>query len=305
MKRYLFPLLLLAPMLGLAQIQIIGKITDSNENALEGVSIQIQNTETVILSNSKGQFYFDLEENAYTLELCFPSYLPLEIAVDSSSYIKIMLEKDPYWESERDNPNCPMPAANFLAIGYNGGEETPLGIEIHNVSNRLMEEWVHLAARVRYRRGDPIRYFDLNLYRTAPIDLEALQLKPGLGYNSISFGEAEEGNYGIKRLYLDLYNHFADANLDVGIGYVNQDYLFDADPGIAFGLRKGLVENVYLAGKLEYIFNNSEYGSNQVQYQVALEGSILADKLFLKVNYQKVDFYKEASLSILYKLKYD
>ncbi|MFC4212379.1 SusC/RagA family TonB-linked outer membrane protein [Pedobacter lithocola] len=99
-KNYLFKyglilLFLFIGLTGYAQQNVFtGKVVDEQNQALPGASVQIKGTQQTSLTNDKGLFTFNLNQNSLTIQIRFIGYDPAERTISPSRDVVIQLQPD-------------------------------------------------------------------------------------------------------------------------------------------------------------------------------------------------------------------
>lgn len=91
-KRILFLLLLCAPMVVYAQLNITGVVVDTANEPLIGVSVKAKNANQGTITDLNGQFSMKVGAGE-TLVFSYIGYTPQEVAVKTSGHIRIVLEE--------------------------------------------------------------------------------------------------------------------------------------------------------------------------------------------------------------------
>ena len=90
----ILPIVLLAVCVANAQITVKGKVTDSSNEALPGVTIKIKNSSGGVTTDIDGMYSISVPDNAGTLVYSFIGFVNQEIAINGRSTINVSLEPE-------------------------------------------------------------------------------------------------------------------------------------------------------------------------------------------------------------------
>ncbi len=90
----ILPIVLLAVCVANAQITVKGKVTDSSNEALPGVTIKIKNSSGGVTTDIDGMYSISVPDNAATLVYSFIGFVNQEIAINGRSTINVSLEPE-------------------------------------------------------------------------------------------------------------------------------------------------------------------------------------------------------------------
>ena len=94
MRKHLFFILFLLPLLLIAQQTLTGTVTDNNKFPLPGASILVKGTVKGAVTNIDGEFAIQLDETPATLVVSFLGFTSKEIVVNQETQISVVLEND-------------------------------------------------------------------------------------------------------------------------------------------------------------------------------------------------------------------
>ena len=76
--------------IALAQITVTGKVSDSRNTPLDGITITVKGTKTSVITDAKGVFTISVPDNA-TLVFSAVGFLTKEVAVKNNKLINVVL----------------------------------------------------------------------------------------------------------------------------------------------------------------------------------------------------------------------
>ena len=91
MRKHLFFILFLLPLLLIAQQTLTGTVTDNNKFPLPGASILVKGTVKGAVTNIDGEFAIQLDETPATLVVSFLGFTSKEIVVNQETQISVVL----------------------------------------------------------------------------------------------------------------------------------------------------------------------------------------------------------------------
>lgn len=93
--RFLFIslLLVLSAMTAFAQSTVSGRVTDSQQEPLPGVSVKIKNSDQVVLTDAEGQYQITYHDTQPTLVFSYLGFITLEEPVNQRQTVNVVLEE--------------------------------------------------------------------------------------------------------------------------------------------------------------------------------------------------------------------
>ena len=76
--------------LSLAQITVTGKVTDSRNTPLDGISVAVKGSKTAVITDAKGMFTISVPDNG-TLVFSAVGFISSEVAVKNNKVINVFL----------------------------------------------------------------------------------------------------------------------------------------------------------------------------------------------------------------------
>src|SRR5690606_7574048 len=74
------------------QKTIVGRITDSENNGLAGVSIHVKNTQISTVSNQTGNYSINVPASGALLEFSYLGFTPQEIKISNQTVLNVVLQ---------------------------------------------------------------------------------------------------------------------------------------------------------------------------------------------------------------------
>lgn len=107
--------------------RISGKVTDSRNQPLPGVTVVVLGTTTGTVSNANGEYTFNLPANATTLQFSFVGMRAIEVPVDGRSTINVVMEEETIGVDE------------VVVVGYGTQKKVNLTGAVSQISSEQLE----------------------------------------------------------------------------------------------------------------------------------------------------------------------